>query len=203
MGSTGHSSGEVLNAGERQNRQGLSGPSGNESARNAVGFSEISSEGPTTEVYGNNSKDGVAGVDGNEQRKSVMDQDEAMDLDRDDSRDVGGDARPVPSNDGEKGKGTRSSTRKRKTPPPSKREGGDGKPRLSSTKKSKPKPRVKKESGSKSESKSKSLPHDDSEHVGMLNYFEEIEIDGGSRLVYMYDLTQVMVRLFLTQSLLC
>jgi hypothetical protein len=89
----------------------LSGPSGNESAQNAVGFSEISSEGPTTEIYCNNSKNGVAGVDGNEQQKSVMDQDEAIDLDRDDSRDVGEDMRPIPSNDREKGKSTRSSSR--------------------------------------------------------------------------------------------
>lgn len=144
--------------------------------------------GQPADVYRDKSKDGVIRVDGGEKRKSVMTWDEAMVVDQDDAKDMGGDARPAPPNDGEKEMGIRASTRKRKTLPTSKREGGDSKPRLGSKGKSKPKPRTKKLAQSKSKA-----PSQDHEHTGMLNYFEEIEIDGGSRLVDIYDLTQAMV----------
>ena len=114
-----------------------------------------------------------------------------MVVDTDDTRHVGGGARPVAHNDADEGNGTRSSLRKRKTPPVSKQEGGNGRPRPRPRRKPKGKSAAKKELASKLDSqlRSKSLMQDQR----MLNYFEEIAIDGGSRLVNIYDLTQVMV----------
>jgi hypothetical protein len=113
-----------------------------------------------------------------------------MVVDMDDTRHVGGGARPVAHNDADEGKGTRSSLRKRKTPPASKQEGGNGRPRPRPRRKPKQKSAAK-ELASKldSQSRSRSLPQDQR----MLNYFEEIAIDGGSRLANIYDLTQDMV----------
>jgi hypothetical protein len=100
-------------------------------------------------------------------------------------------ASPGPSNDA--GKATRSSTRKRKTPPPP--------PPLP-----KPKPKSKRLSKSKSKLKSKlkltpgsnpkleAMPPLHRIAPAMLNYFEEIETKGGSRIVDMHDLTQDLVR---------
>jgi hypothetical protein len=83
--------------------------------------------------------------------------------------------------------GIRSSTRKRKTPPPPPEPTGASKPKRKSKPKSKPKPKP------EPESKPKRMRMKSASEGGILNYFEEIQINGGSRVVDMYDLTQTMV----------
>lgn len=82
---------------------------------------------------------------------------------------------------------TRSSARKRKTPPPPPKpnDGGRRQPLKKMKKKQMPECKPKEQSKLKQQSQES--------HIPMLNYFEEIETRGGSRLVDMYDLTQVMV----------
>jgi hypothetical protein len=112
--------------------------------------------------------------------------DNGMDVDSD--QNAGG---ASPSN-GKKAD-TRSSARKRKNPPqpqPNGKNKGKPAPKLKPKQKPKPTHMLKLQPQSQAKLRGRSP---ESQPTIMHNYFEEIEINGGSRLVDMYDLTQVMV----------
>ena len=112
-----------------------------------------------------------------------------MDIDEEGAGDV----------DEEDGLSARHSTRKRKTPPLSQAQKVTrAKPPFKQ-----PKRKSKLRTLAKPKLKLKSQSMDSHDIPTMLNYFEEIEFKGGSRIVNMYDLTsQVMVCLLFSQTLL-